>query len=455
MLGNNILFIEDDRSGRQLGEFNLKKAGYTVDTAASGEEGLAKFDPECHAMVITDVRMPGISGMDVLKAVQEQAPDIPVLVITAYAEVTLAVEAMKLGAFDFIGKPFNRDHLLITVKKALDSRMLRRQLKQLRIRAGGVERPIIHRSAALKKVIAVADKVAPSDAIVLITGESGTGKELIARRIHVNSPRAEAPFVAVNAAAMPKTLLEAELFGYEKGAFTGASQSRAGRFRHAEGGTLFLDEVGDVPLDVQKKLLRVLQERAITPLGTDTEIQVNVRILAATNRNLRAAVDEGTFRDDLFYRLNVLEIAVPPLRERPDDVLLLAQHFLDNFMGTKGVFIPDDIVSAFKAHSWPGNVRELENTCQRLILLSEDGRLSVDDLPQGFVEDQTRQNTNGLDEWLPLPEEGISLIDIERRVIERVLTLKQGNVTQAARYLKVPRHVLSYRMEKYGIPKKS
>lgn len=451
-----ILFIEDDDAGREMGMFNLEKAGYRVVSAATGEAGLSCFDPALHDLVITDLRMPGLSGMDVLERVKADSPETPVLVITAYADVAQAVQAMKRGAFDFIGKPFQRDHLILVVQKALERRRMNQEILHLRVKAGGVERPIVHGSDAMQRVLDITDRTAPSDATLLITGESGTGKELIARRVHVRSARAEGPFVAVNAAAMPSELLASELFGHEKGAYTGADKARQGRFRSAEGGTLFLDEIGDLPLPLQAKLLRVLQERVVDIVGSDAPIPVDVRVIAATNKDLKAEVAAGRFRDDLFYRINVIAIDVPPLRARPDDIPLLTHHFVDTFSGGLDLDLPAPLMETLRAHPWPGNVRELENICQRLVLLSNGETLSAGDLPPGFGAAESIEDAAhplGAD-WPPLPEAGLSLVDLERRVIERVLAMKAGNVTQAAAYLNVPRHVLAYRMEKYGIPRK-
>jgi two-component system NtrC family response regulator len=444
MSGPALLLLEDDPAGRELARFNLAKAGYAVDAAEDGASGLARFDPARHALVITDVKMPGLSGMEVLKRVKAASPDTPVLVVTAFGNVELAVEAMKAGAWDFIGKPFHRDQLLLAVEKALAGRRLREEVRTLRSQSRGIERPLVFRSDALRRVVELADRVAASEAGVLVTGESGTGKEVIARRIHARSPRADGPFVVVNCAAIPAPLLESELFGHEKGAFTGADRAREGRFRQAGGGTLFLDEVGELPLELQPKLLRVLQERAVDPVGSDRPVPVDVRILAATNRDLRAEVAAGRFREDLFYRLDVVELPVPPLRERPEDVDALARHFVDRFAPGRDLEIPDDLAAELASRPWPGNVRELENACERLVILCEGTQLRVADLPP-------RVPRRAGDEWPPLPPDGLSLVDLETRVIERALRLNQGNVSRTAVYLRIPRHVLIYRLEKHGI----
>lgn len=451
MAESRLLFIEDDDAGRELGAFNLGQAGYTVDVACSGEEGVEKFSPESHALVITDVRMPGISGLGVLEEIKRRAPQIPVLVITAYGDVDVAVQAMKAGAYDFIGKPFNRDHLLLTVRRALESEQLRAEVRSLRIRASGVERPIVFVSKALAHVLETTDRVAPTSATVLVTGETGTGKELIARRIHVRSDRANGPFVAINCAAMPADLLEAELFGHTRGAFTGATRARRGKFRQADGGTLFLDEIAELPMALQAKLLRVLQERVVDVVGSDESASVDVRVVAATNRELQERVRDGSFREDLLYRLSGFEIPIPALRERAEDIPVLVRHFVSAHSRERDLSIPEDLIAEMQRREWPGNVRQLENACERLAILCRGDSLNIDDLPPEVAERPSMMST---EPWPPLPPEGIGLVDLEKQIIERVVSLKEGNVSQAAAYLRVPRHILAYRMEKYGIPRR-
>jgi two-component system NtrC family response regulator len=448
-----ILFIDDDRAGREVALFNLRKAGYEVEAASDGAEGLSAFSPEKFDLVITDVKMPGISGIEVLRRIRKTSPDIPVLVITAFGNVETAVEAMKEGAYDFIGKPFHRDQLLMAVEKALERHRLTAEVRDLRIRASGVARDIVSASPAMKRVLDMADRVARTDATVLITGESGTGKEAVARRVHVRSPRAEYPFVAVNCAAIPAELLESELFGHARGAFTGAVRDRLGRFRQAGGGTLFLDEVGEMPLPLQAKLLRVLQEKVVDEVGGDKPIPVDVRILVATNRDLPERIREGTFREDLFYRLNVVEIRVPPLRERPEDIPPLVTHFMREVSPDRRISVPPEVMEALTARPWPGNVRELRNACERMVILCRGEEVSVDDLPPVPATSWAGEPSGEgfTDEWPPLPPGGLSLVDLEKSVILRALRLKGGNITQAAAYLNVPRHILVYRIEKYGI----
>ena len=449
-----ILFIEDDTSGRELGVFNLQQAGYIADGAPDGRAGLKKFESEKYDLVVTDIKMPGMSGLDVLKQIRAKTEAVPVLVITAFADVETVVTAMKAGAFDFIGKPFNRDHLLLTIEKALKTRRMGQELKDLRIKASGIERDVIFHSEEMKRVLEITDRIAATDATVLITGESGTGKELIARRLHVHSERAENQFVALNAAAMPGQLIESELFGHIKGSFTGATSSREGRFKQADGGTLFLDEIAEMPLELQSKLLRALQEKMVDAVGADASQPVDVRVIAATNRELPKEIQEGRFREDLFYRLNVLSIQIPPLRERRADIMPLTTHFLRRYAGGRELEMSESVKERITGYSWPGNIRELENTCQRMAILATGSEITEDCLPFGF----SGVSGNGVADnllvnWPPLPDTGLSLIDLEKSVIERVLEMKSGNITHAAQYLSVPRHILAYRMQKYGLPR--
>ena len=439
-----ILLVEDDPTGRELGQYNLQQGGYIVDLAVDGAEAMGCFSSRRHDLVVTDLRMPGASGMQVLGHVRALAPDVPVVVITAHGSVEAAVQAMRAGAHDFIQKPFSRDVLLITVERALTHRRLALENRALRRQSAGVEREVVHASTVMSELLATVDRVANSDATVLVSGESGTGKELIARRLHARSTRGDGPFVAVSCAAIPAELLESELFGHVQGAFTGASRERTGRFRQATGGTLFLDEVGELPLPLQGKLLRVVQERMVDVVGADAPVAVDVRLVAATNQSLGQMVAEGTFREDLFYRLNVVELRAPPLRERPEDVPPLARHFVSRFAGHREIHLPATVLKALEELPWPGNVRELENACERLVVLCDGEAVSLEDLPPPALAAPG-------DEWPPLPPDGLSLVDLERRVIQRALAENRGNVSRTARYLRIPRHVLAYRLEKYGI----
>lgn len=446
-----VLFIDDDASGREVALFNLRKAGYEVSAAGDGAQGLSAFAAAPFDLVITDLKMPGISGMEVLRKVRARAPDVPVLVITAFGNVETAVSAMKEGAYDFIGKPFHRDQLLLAVEKALEHRRMAAEVRDLRIRATGVGREVVGDSAAMRRLLEMADRVAPTDATVLITGESGTGKEVLARRIHVRSLRAEGPFVAVNCAAIPSELLESELFGHARGAFTGAVRDRAGRFRQASGGTLFLDEVAEIPLALQGKLLRALQEKAVDAVGGDAPVPVDVRILAATNRELPSRIREGAFREDLYYRLNVVDLRVPPLRERPEDIPPLVRRFVRELAADRDLAIPPAVIGEMSRRAWPGNVRELKNACERMVVLCRGEEVSIEDLPPVAPGPGEPASGDSAASFPPLPPGGISLVDLEKRVIERALAMKGGNITQAAAFLRIPRHILVYRIEKYGI----
>ncbi|MDG1482396.1 MAG: sigma-54 dependent transcriptional regulator [Myxococcota bacterium] len=436
-----LLFIDDDTTGRKVSTYNLTRLGLEIDEAVDGADGLRQFDPDRHEVVITDLKMPGIDGMAVLSTIFKRAPQTPVVVITAFGSVGGAVEAMQAGAWDFIEKPFSRDRLAITVRRALETSRLRRDNRRLRV--GKVERPIVAVSEAMTALLTLTDRVASSEATVLITGESGTGKELLARRIHARSPRAEGPFVPLSCAAIPEALLEDELFGHARGAFTGASTARQGRFRAASGGTLFLDEIGELPLGLQGRLLRVLQEGMVDVIGQDRPEALNVRVVAATNRDLEARVEDGVFREDLYYRLNVVRLHAPPLRERRTDIPALTRHFLDTLGGHR-LALPDSVAAGLTSMPWRGNVRELRNACERMAILASDGTVRLADLPTlGLSAASSR--------WLDLLPEGLSLIDLERQVIAYVLSRCEDNVSKAARRLGVPRHILAYRMEKYGL----
>ncbi|UFS70960.1 sigma-54 dependent transcriptional regulator [Geomonas sp. RF6] len=443
-----ILVIDDDDSLRRVLEYNLQEERYLVVSAASGEQGLRLFAEEKPALVITDLKMPGMDGLQVLKAVKASSPETLVLVITAFGAIDNAVEVMKLGAYDYITKPFNRDELKLTVRKALELTSLTEENRQLKADLAGRTdfKSIIGSSAAMEKVFEVVRRVADTEATVLVTGESGTGKELVARSIHALSSRRGGPFVPINCAAIPRDLLESELFGHVKGAFTGAIKDRLGKFQQADGGTLFLDEVGELPPALQPKLLRALQERTVEAVGGTKAQKVDVRVVAATNVDLEAGMRDGSFREDLYYRLCVIPIHLPALRERKDDITLLIRHFATKH-GCGGVIFEKDIVDALTAYPWPGNVRELENTVERLLIMRRSDVISLEDLPVKFVN--TRRAATG--PVVNLPEEGYSLEQLEREVVVEALERNNGNQTSAARFLRVPRHVLIYRMEKYGI----
>ena len=443
-----ILIIDDDTSLRRVLEYNLQEEGYDVAAAADGETGLALFEEYSPALVITDLKMPGMSGFQVLAAIKERSPAALVIVLTAFGAVDTAVEAMKLGAYDYITKPFNRDQLKLVVKKALDLRGLSEENRLLKaeLTERSEFRNIVGISREMEQVFAIVRKVADTEATVLISGESGTGKELVARAIHSLSSRRTSPFVPINCAAIPRDLLESELFGHVKGAFTGAVRDKLGKFQSADGGTLFLDEVGDLPIDLQPKLLRALQERVVEPVGGSTAQKLDVRVVAATNVDLEAAIADGNFRDDLYYRLSIIPIHLPPLRERTDDILLLIKHFTAKHGGVGVTFTPEAL-EVMKGYSWPGNVRELENTIERLLIMRNLDMIGVADLPVK-IRGVKKRHEGGV---VNLPPEGYSLEQLEREIVVEALDRNDWNQTAAARFLRIPRHTLIYRMEKYNI----
>ncbi len=449
---DRVLLVDDDASFREVMSFHLHDEGYACDVAAEGQQALSMFDPLVHAVVVTDLKMPRVSGMEVLSAVKRRSADTLVIVITAFADMATAIEAMKAGAYDFLPKPCDRDHFKLTVRRAMDLVRLKAQVRDLHKRLDSAGKQLVFRSPQMAKVVAVADRVAQSDGTVLIQGESGTGKELLARRIHQRSPRADGPFVAVNCSAIARELLESELFGHVRGAFTGAVRDRKGRFEQAHRGTIFLDEVGDIPIDLQSRLLRVLQERVVDVVGSDSPVSVDVRVLAATNRDLRKLVDGGSFREDLYFRLAVFPIDLPALRERRSDIAPLVNHFLVRHGSDRALSVTDGLLHRLEALEWRGNVRELENFCQRMALLAEDDVLTEDLAPAEVTGPGAGSGGLQAPARIELPPEGVSLVDLERDVIIRALEMNHYNQTQTARFLRIPRHILLYRIEKYQIP---
>ncbi len=448
-----ILVIDDDSSLRRVLEYNLQEAGYRVNAAASGEEGVRLFADDIPTLVITDMKMPGMDGMQVLRAIKERSPETPVIIITAFGTVDVAVDAMKLGAYDYITKPFNRDELLLVVSKALQFTGLFAENKRLTNELSDRSdfRTMVGSSPAMEKVFQMVRKVADSEASVLITGESGTGKELVARSIHAQSGRRNGPFVAINCAAIPHDLLESELFGHVKGAFTGAVRDKPGKFMLADGGTLFLDEVGELPLELQPKLLRALQERVVEPVGGTGEQKLDVRVVAATNLDIEKSIVDGTFREDLYYRLSVIPVHLPPLRQRSEDIPLLLRYFCGKH-GAGKISFDKPALASLVSYTWPGNVRELENLVERLLIMRNSDTIAFDDLPDkirtGIPAQTSSSYSCGI---INLPDGGYSLEQLEREVVVEALERNQWNQTAAARFLRIPRHTLIYRMEKYGI----
>ncbi|WP_407313332.1 sigma-54-dependent transcriptional regulator [Desulfosporosinus sp. SB140] len=443
-----ILVADDEANMRWVLERALTKAGYDVETVEDGQLAINRALAERPDIVLVDLKMPKQDGLSVLRALKEQYPDLLVVMMTAHGSTSTAIEAMKAGAQDYLMKPFDIDELLITVAKAFEVESLREQVNYLKQEARHEGWQLVGNSEKIQAVKHLAERVAPTPATVLILGESGTGKELVAHAIHTLSPRVDGPFIRVNCAALTETLLESELFGHEKGAFTGAHTRKTGRFELADGGTLFLDEIGELSLNVQAKLLRVLQERMFERVGGEKTINVDVRIIAATNRDLLKEAQEGRFREDLYYRLNVFPISVPPLRERREDIALLAEHFLERLKtyGGSKIFAPE-VLSRLTSYSWPGNVRELENVVERMVIISQGAVIGMESLPL-FDEPPTLAKNS---EPFVLPPEGVSLEEIEKSFLQQAMEQTGGNQSQAAKRLRLSRHAFLYRLEKYGI----
>ena len=451
----NILVVEDEAKMLRLLELQLQGAGYAVSMADSAERGLEILErnsdhPGKFSLVITDLRLPGMDGLEFLKKVQSSYPLLPIIVMTAFGTVETAVEAMKAGASDYVLKPFSLEDLMITIDKVLELHALRDENIKLKTELGRRYDfgQIIGRSPSMQEVFDAASRVAPTRATVLLGGESGTGKGLLARAIHFHSPRKDAPFTKINCSSIPENLMEAELFGYEKGAFTGATQSHPGKFEQADGGTVFLDEIGDVPAAVQVKLLRVLQEREFERLGSTKTTQVDVRIIAATNQDLRAALEQGTFREDLYYRLNVLPINLPPLRQRKEDIPYLIDHFVEKYSADTGGRIKEitpAAVDKLTAYHWPGNVRELENIIERAMVLARSDSIGVDDV---HLDHARAGAPSGDAVFLP---DGMTLEQYEQQLIREALRRTDDNKSQAARLLGLTRNALRYRLSQMGV----
>ncbi len=456
MANENILIIDD--SPEILTQFHnfLKEEGFEVDTALDGQSGIAKIEKKFYDLIVTYLKMPGIDGMQVLKYIQENSPDSLCIILTGYGTVKNAVEAIKLGAFDYLPKPIKLDEILITLKRALEYRNLRRENINLKSQLKRKYRfeNIIGDSEKMQKVFEVIEKVADSDSTILILGESGTGKELIAKAIHYNSYRRDGPFIPVNCAAIPSELLESELFGHEKGAFTNAIRTRIGRFEMANGGTIFLDEIGDMSPVLQSKLLRVLQDRQFERIGGIKTIKTDIRVIAATHQDLKLAVEQKRFREDLYYRLNVIPIHLPPLRERKSDIPLLAHHFLEHFNKTKKKKIKGftkEAIEKLMQYNWPGNVRELENTIERVVILLDGDFITPQDLPEKF-QNLTRDN---LLQEIIIPDAGISLEEavneFEKRLILQALQKTGWIKNKAARLLNLNRTTLIEKIKRQNI----
>ncbi len=450
-----ILIVEDEPKMLRLLELNLGEEGYTVHTAPDAEAGLNALRQGKIDLVVTDLKLPGMNGLEFLQAVKRADARIPVIVMTAYGTVETAVEAMKAGASDYVLKPFSLEEMKLIVRKELDVHNLREENRSLREALGKRYefKNIVARSAKMQEVLGSVERVAPTNSTVLLGGESGSGKDLIARAIHQHSRRVSGPFVKINCTAIPENLLESELFGFEKGAFTGAVASKPGKFELADKGTIFLDEIGDVPSSIQVKLLRVLQDREFERLGGTKTLKVDVRVVAATNQDLRAALEQGSFREDLYYRLNVVPINIPPLRERKEDIPYLVDHFIERFVRESGKPLRGITPAAQRLlmeFHWPGNVRELENIIERAVALSSGEVIDVADIRLDLspVKPSAAASANAG----AFPPAGLTLEQFEDEIVKEALRRAGGNKSQAARLLGLSRNALRYRLSKMGVP---
>ncbi len=455
MSSERILLVDDDENLRWVVQTQLEDMKYLVSTAANGDQALAMIEKEPPALVLTDLNMPGISGLELLQRIHADRPETPVVIITAFGSIQNAVEAMKAGAYNYLTKPIDYDELGLIVNRALDHFRLVAEVRFLRAsldRKYGFENIIGH-SEALLSVLDTAARAAQSNSTILIHAETGTGKELLARAIHYNSRRRDKPFITINCGAIPRELLESELFGHTKGSFTGAVTHKAGKVEMANHGTLFLDEIGEMPGELQVKLLRLLQQGELEKVGAITPVKVDVRFIAATHRNLRAMLEDGTFREDLYYRLAVIPLDLPPLRDRAEDIPVLVEQFFERAKAKEGrmdLALPTSLLPRFQDYRWPGNIRELENVIERIVVLARGTEVSELDLP-----DFLRRKRPTLDVLQPeLPARGLSLEALEKELLVRALEKFDHNQTHAAKYLDISRKALRYRMEKYEIPKK-
>ena len=455
-MNRKILVVDDETKMLRVLELHLEGAGYDVVKAPSAEKALEVLDASPNSdgnfvLALTDLRLPGLDGLELLKRLNRDRPSLPVIVMTAFGSIETAVAAMKAGASDYILKPFSLEDLMITIERVLEFHALRSENVKLRAELGRRYdfEQIVGRSPKMQDVFEAAARVAPTRATVLLGGESGTGKGLLARAIHYHSPRREAPFVKINCSAIPENLMESELFGYEKGAFTGAVQSHSGKFEQADGGTVFLDEIGDVPPPVQVKLLRVLQEREFERLGSTKTTHVDVRIIAATNQDLRAALEQGTFREDLYYRLNVVPVNLPPLRERKEDIPHLVDHFLQKFAtdtGHRARSLSPGAIDKLQKYHWPGNVRELENIIERSMVLAR-----TDPIEPGDIHLDHGESVSLPPGSVPFLPDGMTLDSYEQELIREALRRTNDNKSQAARLLGLTRNALRYRLSQMGM----
>ena len=444
-----ILIADDDPSLRRVIQFKLKQKGFDVTAV---EDGLLAYETLKSArfdLLLSDMKMPGLDGIELLEKSKEIQSDLEIILITAHATIGEAVEAVKLGAFDYLTKPFEDGQLFAAIEKALKFKKLEDENKSLREQLDGKRflKNVVGISKPFKDVLALIDKVAPTEATVLLTGESGTGKEVMARAIHLRSQRADKPFVPVNCAAIPRELLESELFGHVKGAFTGAIKDRKGKFELANGGTLLLDEISELSIELQAKLLRVIQERIVEPVGAEITREIDIRLIAASNIDLKMRVAQGKFREDLYYRLNIIPIEIPALRDRADDIPVLIREFLNRFSPDQKIDLDERLLTMLAGYTWPGNIRELENLIERLVILRKSNLLTPADLPPEFGKPR-----HSIPELKPQGFDGnLTFHEAQKKIIIEALDKHAWNRSRAARHLDIPRHVLIYRMKKYGL----
>jgi two-component system NtrC family response regulator len=452
MAAGKVLLVEDDDSLRRVTQLHLEKLGFDTTATPTAEQALGIMGASPFDVLLTDLNLPGMSGVDLLKRVKLEHPETIVVVVTAFATIASAVEAMKFGAYDYLVKPLHHFELNQLLRRAIDHLRLKQEVGLLRNcldRKYGFEN-VIGSSDRFAQTIAKAGRAAETDATVLITGETGTGKEVLAKAIHFRSQRKDRPMVTVNCGSIPAELLESELFGHVKGSFTGAVTHKQGKVEAADGGTVFLDEIGEMPFPLQVRVLRLIQEREIDKIGSVAPTKIDVRIIAATHRNLEAMVEDGTFREDLYYRLVVVPIQIPPLRERSSDILEMVPFFFEKYKqkhGRPSLRLPQDLLPAFSAYRWPGNVRQLENVIERLIVLCDGTEVTMNDLPEPM---RTAAESDEL-VHIALPPQGLDLEAVEKELISKALLKFGGNQTRAAAYLNLSRKTLLYRLEKFGI----
>lgn len=451
-----LLILDDEPIKRVVMEDQLREEGFIVDAydnPLAADDALAK---NIYDVILTDIRMPGLDGISFLKEIKKKNPNQAVIVMTAFGTVETAIEAMKLGAFDYLQKPFSTEELILKLDRLINYRNIIEENQALKKQLGHnkTETKLIGRSPAMRDILNKIHIVASVDSNILIHGDSGTGKECVARLIHESGVRSKGPFIAVSCASLPSELFETELFGHEEGAFTGASKQRIGRFELANGGTIFLDDVDDIPLDLQVKLLRVIQERELERIGSEVTLSINFRLIAASKKNLASLVEDGQYREDLYFRLNIIPLYLPPLRDRKADIPLLCEYFMDRFairLNPSDIRIDEEVITKLTNYSWPGNVRELENIIERMLVLSKDGHITIDQLPEEFFEPDASAVTIHTDyiDQIDLPK---TVTDIECQLVRWALTKAEGNLAKAASLLNIPRSSLQYKVSKLGSP---